>query len=311
MRGRLRLANIIIAAIVFILFISAVSFGQEPTDLEIKFGSDKSVTVKVIDDFSDSGPPDKVWRDGFVEMRDGKIYCEGVNIADCYLVEVPQANANKSLYAEAEYIGFEVQNECDGDIYYCFQGVIDGQDAFTSPQGEKDIILVDKNGYMHEVVFSETEAIYSRYGFIIPEGFDGYVFIPTERITRLGSWQTPIWHSDVTIEGVGVHVSTGENPYPGVDASYVEFWIDNFFVFSGEFPEYEAPETPVPTNTPTPTPTSTPKDTPTPQKSAESTQKPDETKTDDDKFPIVPVVIGAAVLVAAAVVVVIIFKKKK
>ena len=227
MPERLRLVNIFIATIVITLLISVASFGQEPLDLEIKYGTDKTVVVKVLDDFSESGPPDKVWRDGFVEMRDGKIYCEGITIADCYLVEVPKANEHKSMYADAEYIGFEIQNKCDGDIYYCFQGVIDGQDAFTSPEGEKNIVLVDKNGLLHEVEFSETAAIYSRYGFIIPEGFDGYVFIPTERITRLGSWDTSIWHSDVTIEGVGVHVSIGENPYPEVDASYVEFWIDN------------------------------------------------------------------------------------
>lgn len=310
MPERLRLVNIFIATIVITLLISVASFGQEPLDLEIKYGTDKTVVVKVLDDFSESGPPDKVWRDGFVEMRDGKIYCEGITIADCYLVEVPKANEHKSMYADAEYIGFEIQNKCDGDIYYCFQGVIDGQDAFTSPEGEKNIVLVDKNGLLHEVEFSETAAIYSRYGFIIPEGFDGYIFIPTERITRLGSWDTSIWHSDVTIEGVGVHVSIGENPYPEVDASYVEFWIDNFFVFSGDFPEYEAPETPVPTNTPTPAPTNTPKDTPTPQKTAEATEKSSDTET-DDKFPIVPVIIGAAVLVIVVVVVNIIAKKKK
>ena len=89
MPERLRLVNIFIATIVITLLISVASFGQEPLDLEIKYGTDKTVVVKVLDDFSESGPPDKVWRDGFVEMRDGKIYCEGITIAD-FILEVPR-----------------------------------------------------------------------------------------------------------------------------------------------------------------------------------------------------------------------------
>ena len=108
---------------------------------------------------------------------------------------------------------------------------------------------------------------------------------------------------------MGVHVSIGENPYPDVDASYVEFWIDNFFVFSGDF-----------LNTKLLKPSANKysysgsnqysKGYANTTKTAEATEKSNDTET-DDKFPIVPVIIGAAVLVIVVVVVIIIAKKKK
>ena len=304
------LGHIILVVLVFTLIISTiVSYGEEGTDLEIKYGT-SSITIKVVDDFSESGEPDKVWKDGFVELKDGRIYCDGITIADCYLITIQKANENKSVYIEADYIGFEIKNDSDGDIYYCFQGIVDGNDAFTSPVGDKDVILVDKHGFLHEVVFSDDASVYSRYGFIIPKGFDGYVMIPTTRITRLGTWDKPLWHGDVTIDGVGVHVSLGENAYPEVDATFIEFSFDNFFVFSGEFAEYEAPETPEPTATPTPEPTKEP--TPTPTKNTTPTAtKGSSNKDDQANFLMIPLIIGAGALILVAVVIFIFLKRRK
>ena len=232
---------IVLPAIITIALMFSIASSAE--DVNIKYGK-TSITVKVIDDFSDSGEPKKVWRDGSVTLEDGKVVCEGTYIADCYLVEIPKANENKNLYIEAKYIGLELTNKSDGSIYYCFQGTIDDEDALTSPMGEEDIILVDKDGNLHDVVFSDAPNVYERYGFIIPKDFDGYVIIPTSSITRRGDWETPLWHSEMNIDGVGAHVSLGGSATPQVDASVIELVFDNFFVFNGELPDPNAePET--------------------------------------------------------------------
>lgn len=195
-------------------------------------------------------------------MKDGKVLYDGIGIADAYTITVPNAQENKELYAKAKYIGFEIKNASDGDVYYCYQHKSPGGEAFTSPSGEPEIVLVDKNGVTQDIVFSDSATVYSRYGFIIPEGFDGYVLIPTSRITRLNDWNNSVWSENLTINGIGAHVSIGQNSTPEADASFIEFYIDNFFVYNGEFPEYVAPVTPEPTQSPTPTPSPTPTATP-------------------------------------------------
>ena len=308
--------TIIIFLMVFMVLGLNIPFNaNEASDLEIKYGKDSSITVQIIEDFSESEIDyNHVWRDGTVELEEGKIICEGIQISDSYIISVPKANENKELYQNAKYWGFEIRTACDGDIYYMFQTRINDQKVLLSPFIGDDIILVDKTGYAHEIIFSDGPQAYQRYAFIIPKDFEGYVLFPTNRLIlftdNATNWddEETMWDSSVSLEGIGAHVSIGQNPYPMVDSSFVEFYIDNFFVFNGEFPEYAAPPTPTPADTPTPTPTQTPKTTPTPDKN--NTQTPVEDKEKD--FPIwIPAVIGGVIVVGLVVFTLIKKSKKK
>lgn len=308
-----KLISLVIAAVIILSFTvtTRVSAEGEVQDLVIKYGT-TTITAKLLEDFATSEvEQETVWHEGTVDMKNGKIFYEGINIADAYVISVPKAQENKELYQKAKYWGFELKNDCDGDIYYCFQTKFASFDIFMSPQGSDPIILVDKNGVTYDIIFSDSASLYSRYGIIIPEGFDGYVIFPTSRLTRLNDWGNTAWTETTELRGIGAHVSIGQSASPAVDASFIEFYIDNFFVFNGEFPAYEAPVTPEPTASPTPSPT--PEPTPTPVKTAAKTTAPADEEDESDGFNALPFIVGgaAAVVIAGAVVIALKAKKKK
>ncbi len=314
MLKKLKYCNIILAiaiVMVTVLTPNLISKAAEAPEFKINYGT-STISGTLLEHFSKSEiDPEKLWSQGFVELEDGYILYEGTNIADAYSISIP--NASKDIYSKAKYIGFEIKNAGDGNVYYCFQCVTDDKDAFMSPSGETEIMLVDKRGTKYDIVFSDSPSVFSRYAIIIPEGFDGYVLIPTDRVTALNDWDNSVWSESMNLKGVGAHVSLGENSTPEVDSSYIEFYIDNFFAFNGEFPAYVAPEpTAEPIQTATPTPTATPAKTaePTITKTPEKTIAKEATVTDDD-FPVVTVVIISAVVVLAIVIVLVIIKRKK
>lgn len=236
-----KLVNIFVLILMFTMLTSTLfSHGAAVTDLNIKYGK-ATINAKLLDDFSNSQvDQSKVWRDGTVEMKDGRAYGKSSFIVDCYIISVPNANEHKDLYRSAEYIGFEIENASDGSVYYCFQGTINGADALTSPFGGKDIVLVDKDGVVQDVTFTSNPTVYERYAFMVPEGFKGYVLIPTTNVTARTDWNTSIWSNTINIDGVAFHASLGQDTTPKGDATNIEFYVDNFFVVSSELPDPNA-----------------------------------------------------------------------
>ena len=206
LRRTFAIASILTLVLLFNITIYA---NELPYDLEIKYGKDTTITVKVLEDFLESEIDyTHVWRDGTVNLEDGKIICEGVVISDSYLISVPKANEHKELYQNAKYWGFEIKNACDGDIYYMFQMRLNDQKILLSPFTGDDIILVDKHGFVHEIVFSDAPQCYLRYGFIIPENFDGYVLFPTNKLILfyddLTNWEESegMWDPSLTLKAL-------------------------------------------------------------------------------------------------------------
>ena len=111
-----------------------------------------------------------------------------------------------------------------------------------------------------------------RYGYTIPEEFQGYVFIPKELFCRHQQWSKPVFDEGKDPEFTAV----GFNVYSDIAALYEVKILDMYT--AEELPEYVAKPTPEPTNTPEPTPTKEPGE-PT-AKVAEPTEKqPEQGKT--------------------------------
>lgn len=241
------MVNVIVLALMFTVMASGLLVhGWAATDLNIKYGK-ATIKAKLLDDFTDSVVNQAtVWRDGTVEMKDGRALGKSASICDSYEISVPNANSsesNKNLYRNALYIGFEIENKSNGSVYYVFQGRINGSDAFFSPVN--GAVLVDMNGNIQEVNFTPERTVYERYAYLVPAGFKGYAIFPTASVVGRNDWETPIWNGSIELNGVAFHASTGQNTVPKGTATNIEFYIDNFFVIANELPNpsVENPET--------------------------------------------------------------------
>lgn len=245
-----------------------------PETVEIPYGDGGAVTLKLVESFDNSKDAESPY--GKCTIENGEILLEGmVTCVDRYGIKAPELKAAGVLEG-AKYIVFSVENSSDGDVWFSFQPEVPGcGNVFLGGEIEGGrFILVDKEGNM--TVETEADGVpdtnNGRYGYTIPEEFQGYVFIPKELFCRHQQWSKPVFDEGKDPEFTAV----GFNVYSDIAALYEVKILDMYT--AEELPEYVAKPTPEPTNTPEPTPTKEPGE-PT-AKVAEPTEKqPEQGKT--------------------------------
>ncbi len=240
---------------IFALCFSITVFAEETAKtVVIPFGDGGTVALKLVESFDNA--EDSPSEYGTCTIENGEILLEGMaSCVDRYGIKTPELKAAGKLEG-AKYIVFSIENGSDGDIWFCFQPEVAGYgNVFLGGEIEGGrFILVDKEGNMTV----ETEADGSpetnngRYGYTVPEAFQGYVFIPKELVCQHQQWDKPLFGEgkDPKFEAVGFNVYSDE-------AAVFELRIFDMFT-AEELPEYVPKPTPEPTNTPEPTPTKAP-----------------------------------------------------
>lgn len=289
--------------LLFILLLSFSVAKAEDIKYDIKFGTQGIIEGILIDDFETAHiNADQTWQEGNVELIDGVIHLEATSLADAYGVGIPKANIDKK-YQEALYLGLKLNNLSDGDVYFSIQGTtLNGPGFFMTRELEKDYYLIDDDGFSHEVVFVEQLGANGRNALILPEEFSGYILIPTEAIVAIDDWFKTIWHDEIVLLTLGMHLTNSGSP--AVDAYFMHVEVDDFFIIKNELPAYVEP-TPEATLEPTATLASTN----TPEVTATI-----EIKDDVDKNGVNPLVIVLAIvgiLVIVVIVVLVLQRKKK
>ena len=154
------------------------------------------------------------------------------------------AEIENPVMTGAKNIVFSVQNYSDGDVYFCMSPKNDSDNLFMQPNTDTPVLLVDYDGYMEESTpTADTSVCSGRYGWTIPELFEGYVIVPVSLFCVLGEWNTSAYGADPIIKGVGFHFASDIS-------TYIEVYVDDI-LHCGDLPEYiepgagetEAPET--------------------------------------------------------------------
>ena len=216
-----------------------------PETVEIPYGDGGAVTLKLVESFDNSKDAESPY--GKCTIENGEILLEGmVTCVDRYGIKAPELKAAGVLEG-AKYIVFSVENSSDGDVWFSFQPEVPGcGNVFLGGEIEGGrFILVDKEGNM--TVETEADGVpdtnNGRYGYTIPEEFQGYVFIPKELFCRHQQWSKPVFDEGKDPEFTAV----GFNVYSDIAALYEVKILDMYT--AEELPEYVAKPTPEPTPT--------------------------------------------------------------
>ena len=302
--------KVLVIAAVLAMLVSAfaICVGAEEASLgtiNIGYG-DKEVQIKLVESFDESAlNPNDPNVYGQCEIKDGDI-------------AAPMLNAAGTLNG-AKYVVISMTNESDGEIWFCFQPEVPGYSdpVYMGGEMELNLYLVSKDGTVE--VIDEPAAgpavDLARYGYGIPEGFDGYLFMPSSIFCVLNQWDTPIFNNDdPAFRNVGFNVN-------GNDSSFYSVIIHDIYICTNELPEYvpEATEAPTaaPTEAPTEAPTSAPTEAPTDAPVVTEAPKTTNAPKTDDNAPkknngwLIPVIIGGVVVIAAVIAAVVAASKKK
>lgn len=140
----------------------------------------------------------------------------------------------------AKHMVFSVLNYSNGDIYFCLSPNNGGTELYMKPDTTTPVLLVDSDGYMTvSTPTMDTVLCSGRYGWLIPEMFDGYVVVPVSLFCSMGDWtNSACTGNDVYMEALGFHFASN-------DATYIEAYVDDV-MFCGDLPTYYEPGTVVP-----------------------------------------------------------------
>ena len=266
-------------------------------DVEILMGNadyeGQKVQLRLVETFDESVVDP--WEYGECEIIDGDIVLSEENAASCvdrYGITAPMLKEEGKLTG-AKYIVLSLTNKSDGEVWFCFQPDTPGHDhAYMGKMG-LDLYLVGTDGTVSVINEPAAELAQNngRYSYSIPEGFNGYLFMPSAIFCDHGKWFKSIFTNDDPIfTAVGFDVN-GDEP------SYFLVTVHDMYICTQELPEL-APK-------PTEEPTEAPK-TPEATESDES----------DDAAPkkkngwIIPAITGGVLAAAAGVVAVTAASKK-
>lgn len=310
------LVSTLVISLLLLLFVFPVMAEEQ----QISYGKEK-VTMTLVDNLDEVTIGNATF--GSFEGKGGSIVITTSDIADNYDIKLTQSLTNADAYKGKTYIALDVLNNSDGDIYFCAMPHVDGSpNLFLRPNDTTKTVLVDSTGEMTEAVWTEEASLSGRYGFLIPEGFEGYLFIPFTSFCEHNKWDTSYITEAKPLEHLGMHTAYDT-------ASYIEFFVNDLYTVA-ELPEYKAAEegtpTPEPTGKATAETTATSEQTPSSDATQKATSKVTANTTpkttggasagtteDENSNTIMYIIIGcvAAAVVAAVVIVLIIKKKKK
>ena len=267
---------------------------------------DKQVQIKLIETFDDSVVAP--WEYGDCEIKDGDIVLSEENAASCvdrYRITAPMLNEAGTLTG-AKYIVLSLTNESDGEIWFCFQPEVPGYgDVYMGRVKGRNLYLVGTDGTVNEIYRPAAELSQNngRVSYGIPEGFDGYLFIPTSIFCEHGKWFTPFFaNADPFFASVGFDVN-GDGP------SFFLVSVHDMYICTQELPELVPKPTEEPTEKPTEKLTEVQTEDPA---GATKVPKSDDASSKKDLNWLIPVIIcGVAVAAAVAVIIIVAAASKK
>ena len=230
-----RILSLCIAALLLAALFVLPTIAEDTT--KVMYGADE-ITLSLLCDLSGEGKVDGFGSLGVATYGDGQLLIESShNMFDAYGMDTEAFTAAGELTG-VRYIVFSVKNNSDGDIYFCFQPTANGSNIFISGTLAKEnpVVMLSDKGKVSNAKFSADRAINGRDGFLIPQNFAGYIFIPVGILADLNSLSTPYFTGDATLQGSGYHTKPD-------DATYIELVIFDIFT-CGELPEYKEPEQP-------------------------------------------------------------------
>lgn len=230
-----RILSLCIAALLMVALFVLPATAEDNT--KVMYGADE-ITLTLLSDLSGDGRVEGFGGLGFATYGDGQLLIEtSHNMFDAYGMDAEAFSAAGELTG-VKYIVFSVENNSDGDIYFCFQPTANGSNIFISGTlaRENPVVMLSDKGKVSNAKFSAERAINGRDGLLIPQNFAGYIFIPVGILADLNSLSTPYFTGDVTLQSSGYHTAPD-------DATYIELLIFDIFT-CGELPEYREPEQP-------------------------------------------------------------------
>ena len=305
---------------VFALLVSAFALAASAEAASDTFGidyGDKQVEIKLIETFDESVDVNPSY--GSCEIENGEIALSGSGACvDRYGITAPMLNAAGTLTG-TKYVVLSLTNESDGEVWFCFQPEVPGHgNIFMGGEMDLKLYLVAKNGTVSVIdgPVAEPAVNNNRYGYGIPEDFDGYLFMPSSIFCDHLKWSTPIFTNDDP-----AFLSVGFNVY-GDEPSSFFVTVHDLYICTQELPEYTPKPTEVPTEAPTAAPTAAPTEAPTAAAATDApvvTEAPKATDApkSDDTAPkkgngwLIPVIAGGVVIAAAVIIAVAASKKKK
>lgn len=228
-----RIISLCVAALLLAALFSLPAIAQDTT--KVMYGADE-ITLSLLSDLSGEGKVDGYGSFGVATYGNGQLLIESSNnMFDAYGMDAEAFTAAGELTG-VKYIVFSVKNNSDGDIYFCFQPTANGSNIFISGMLAKKnpVVMLSDKGKVSEAKFSADRAINGRDGFLIPQNFAGYIFIPVGILADLSALSTPYFTGDATLQSSGYHTKPD-------DATYIELIIFDILT-CGELPEYKEPE---------------------------------------------------------------------
>lgn len=229
--------RILTLALAALLLASLFVLPTAAEDDKLTYGTEE-VALTLITDMSGEGTVDGFGGLGHATYGDGVLKLEtSLNMFDAYGMDGDAFKA-AGVLTGAKYIVLAVKNNSDGDFYFCFQPGVNGANIFISGKLAKEnpVLLLSKKNKLTNAKFSAERAVNGRDGFLIPQDFEGHIFIPVAILADLNSLGTPYFGGDAELIGSGYHT------YPD-DATYIELLIDAIYT-CGELPEFKTGEQP-------------------------------------------------------------------
>ena len=230
-------ALLVVSTLAIMPLSTSASAGEAPTTF--KFG-DADVDIRLIEDFTDYDDQYVGFLESTFNRMDGvngtslQILSGGWVGSDYYDLPV---DAGLDMTG-ARYLVFPILNYSDGDVYLNFQGRLEpavegvGPTYFLRP--DQEIWLVDMDGFAETTTnTADTTLCSNRYGYMIPELFEGYMIIPTSALCLDRNYDVSASTGDIELVTLGFHVASDI-------ATYLELYIDDVFVAT-ELPEYVEP----------------------------------------------------------------------
>ena len=255
---------------------------------------EKQVQLELIETFDESVV--NPWEYGECEIIDGDIVLSEENAASCvdrYGITAPMLKEVGTLTG-AKYVVLSLTNKSDGDIWFCFQPDVPGHDHAYMGRMGLNLYLVGTDGTVSMINRPAAELAQNngRYSYCIPEGFDGYLFMPSAIFCDHGKWSNSIFKNDDPLfTAVGFDVN-GDEP------TFFLVTVHDLYICTQELPEL----TPRPTDEPTEVPK-------TPE--ANEVHKSDDVAPKKKNSWVIPVITGGVLATAAGVVTMTAASKKK
>lgn len=224
---------LVVTVLAMLVSAFAICAGAEDT-IGIDYG-DKQLQIKLVETFDGSTVSPS--QHGECEIVDGDVIMTAERAMSCvdrYGITTDMLTAAGTLNG-AKYLVFSMTNESDGDIWFCFQPQVpDHGNVYMGGEMGLNLYLVGKDGTVTVInaPAADPSMNNARYGYGIPEGFDGYLFMPSAILCDLNNWTTSVFTNDDP-----TFLSVGFNVY-GNQADHFRLIIHDMYIYTQDMPEY-------------------------------------------------------------------------